>query len=228
VFFAPGDPEAYLRLLHEQASRYEIKIAAYCLMPNHVHLVAVPSARDSLHRALKAVHGQYAQRINRMRKLTGHLWQGRYFSSPLDALYFLNVVRYVELNPVKSGLVAAAEDYAWSSAAAHCGLWQDRIITPSRRFSVLAGIADWSRWLGEGVTEDVVQTIRRHASRNLPCGSAEFVSGIESTFGRRLQFRQRGRPPSSGRAQDEQPLTNRGNRLSAAAREKGERPLFKK
>lgn len=228
VFFASGDPESYLRLLREQAKRYAIQVAAYCLMPNHVHLVAVPSAKDSLHRALKALHGQYAQRVNRMRNVTGHFWQGRFFSSPLDAQYFLNVVRYVELNPVKTGMVAAAEDYAWSSAAAHCGLRRDTIITPLRQFSVLADIADWSRWLGEGIAEDVIQTIRRNASQNLPCGSQEFVSRIESAVGHSLQFRQRGRPPCSDRARDEDSLTNRDNCLSAAAREKGERPLFEK
>lgn len=228
VFFRRGDPEAFLHLLREQAKRCAVEIVAYCLMPNHVHLVAVPSTADALHHALKAVHGQYAQRINRMRKQIGHLWQGRYFSSPLDANYFLNAIRYVELNPVKSGIVGAAEDYAWSSAAAHCGLSQDPMIAPSRQFGVLAGIANWSRWLAEGVADDVIQTLRRHASQNLPCGSPEFVDRIERAVGRSLQFRRRGRRSNSTRAQEGGGLPDRGSTPSRSEREKSERPLFKR
>src|SRR5262245_66569181 len=84
-------------------------------MPNHVHLIAVPKAADSLHLLLRNVHGRFARRINRMNERTGHLWQARYFSSPLDALYFVRAVRYVELNPVRAGLAMRAEGYVWSS-----------------------------------------------------------------------------------------------------------------
>jgi putative transposase len=192
VFLEKGDPEAYLSLLHAHSRRHGLEIFAYCLMPNHAHLVAVPTNADGMHRALRAVHSQFAQRVNRMRGITGHLWQGRYFSSPLDARHFVNAVRYVELNPVRAGMVEKAEDYAWSSAAAHCGLRFDPLLEPVGRSSLPSGIKYWSKWLALGVPEDCRDALRRHEHRNLPCGSAEFVAELEKASGRDLQFRMRG------------------------------------
>jgi len=197
VFFGRGDYAAYLELLGAHAGRFVIDIAAYCLMPNHVHLVVIPSKPEGIHCTLKAVHGQYAQRVNRMRDQKGHLWQGRYFSSPLDADYFLNAVRYVELNPVRARMVAKAEDYTWSSAAAHCGLRKDPLVDPEPRSRLLAGITNWSQWLAEEVAEDALATLRHHGGQNLPCGSSEFVAQLERSAGRQLRFRPRGGQPNS-------------------------------
>ncbi len=192
VFFGNGDPEAYLCLLHAHARRQNLAIFAYCLMPNHVHLVVVPSSPDGMHRAMRAVHSQYAQRINRMRDTTGHLWQGRYFSSPLDARYFVNAIRYVERNPVSGRLVSKAEDYAWSSAAAHCGLRADPLLESRQLSRALAGIANWSSWLSQGVAKDCRDLLRRNGRRNLPCGSDEFIAELERSAGCDLQFRAHG------------------------------------
>ena len=115
-----------------------------------------------------------------------------YFSSPLDARHFVNAVRYVELNPVRAGMVEKAEDYAWSSAAAHCGLRFDPLLEPVGRSSLPSGIKYWSKWLALGVPEDCRDALRRHEHRNLPCGSAEFVAELEKASGRDLQFRMRG------------------------------------
>ena len=196
VFFERGDYLTYLAMLREHSEQFEIEIIAYCLMSNHVHLVAVPSDVTGLHRTLKAVHGQYAQRVNRMRGQKGHLWQGRYFSSPLDADYLLNAVRYVELNPVRARMVARAEDYTWSSAAAHCGLCNDSLVDRQPRSRFLAGIVDWSQWLTEKFTEETLATLRHHGSQNLPCGSTEFVAQLETAAGRHLRFRPPGRQPN--------------------------------
>lgn len=192
VFFENGDAEFYLSLLSAYSRIWQVTISAYCLMPNHVHLVLVPTDADGIHRTLKAVHSQYAQRINRMRGSTGHLWQGRYRSSSLDANHFLNAVRYVERNPVEAGLVDRAEDYPWSSAAAHCGLREDRILESKQRSSVLSGITDWSAWLAREVPEEYRAVLKRNELRNLPCGSDEFVDGLEKSIGRQLRFRARG------------------------------------
>jgi putative transposase len=197
VFFSRGDHLAYLDLLEEHARQFAIDVVAYCLMPNHVHLVVIPSKPEGIHRTLKVVHGQYAQRVNRMRDQKGHLWQGRYFSSPLDADYFLNAVRYVELNPVRARMVAKAEDYVWSSAAAHCGQRKDLLVDSQRRSKLLAGIANWSRWLAEDVADDAFETLRHHGGQNLPCGSSEFVAELEKSAGRQLRFRPRGGQPNS-------------------------------
>ena len=195
VFFEDGDEEAYLCLLHAYSRRQGVRITAYCLMPNHVHLVATPTTEDGLHRALRAVHSQYAQRVNRMREIKGHLWQGRYFSSALDVNYYLNAVRYVELNPVRAGLVARAQDYRWSSAPAHCGMRQDLLLSDGLRFSVFASIGDWSAWLARGLSHESQETLRIHSRRNLPCGSTEFVTGLELSVGRDLRYRPRGGQP---------------------------------
>ena len=195
VFLSRGDESAYLALLRDCATRHDIEIIAYCLMPNHVHLIVVPSTNDGLHRALKAAHGRYAQRINRIKEQKGHFWQGRYFSSPLDGDYFLNAVRYVELNPVRAGLVNSAEDYRWSSAAFHCGRRSDPLLKMGAKPEHLAGIANWSRWLAEGIADDTLVTLRNHASQNLPCGSPQFIAALEQSTGRCLRYRPPGRQP---------------------------------
>ncbi len=193
VFFSSGDHVAYLELLRKHVERLCIEVVAYCLMPNHVHLVLVPEQTDDLHCALKAVHGQYAQRINRMKDQSGHFWQGRYFSSPLDSDYLINAVRYVELNPVRAGIVARAEEFPWSSASAHCGLAGDRLVPFRPRSAQLTGIADWSNWLRKGVSDQLVETIRKNGSQNLPCGSDAFIETLEKAARRTLRYRRAGR-----------------------------------
>jgi putative transposase len=188
VFFAPGDAEAYLELLRIHARRAGLAIIAYCLMPNHVHTVAIPSGKDSLGRALQSVHSQYAQRVNRMRGIVGHLWQGRYHSCALDANHFLNAVRYVERNPVAARLVQRAEDYPWSSAAAHCGLRADRLLEPINGSSILQAIADWSGWLAIEVPDECRKLLQRNLRLGLPCGSDDFVRELESRAGRDLRY----------------------------------------
>ncbi len=122
VFFTEGDRDAYLELLTEYCRDHEVKILAYCLMTNHVRLVAVPRQEDGLQCVFKPVDMRHAQYINRQHGWSGHLWQGRFFSSPLDEAYLWFCVRHVERNPVRAGMAERAEDYPRSSAAAHCGL----------------------------------------------------------------------------------------------------------
>jgi putative transposase len=189
VFRAKGDPEAYLSLLLAYSRRFGIGVIAYCLMPNHVHLVVTPTTPDGVPRALRAVHGQYAQRVHRMHGVNGHLWQGRYFSCALDTPHFLNAVRYVELNPVRAGIIERPESYRWSSAAAHCGRRVDPLLEPRQRSSLLGGIADWSAWLAKGIEGDCLDRLRRHSRGNLPCGSDAFVAKLENAAGRPLRYR---------------------------------------
>jgi putative transposase len=129
VFYTDDDRAAYLDWLREYAGKHEVDILAYCLMTNHIHLVAVPKTEAGLQWVLKPLHMRYAQRINRRRGWKGHLWQGRFFSSALDETYLWAAIRYVERNPVRAKLVRKAENYPWSSAAAHCGLREDPVLT---------------------------------------------------------------------------------------------------
>ena len=195
VFFTDGDRHAYLAWLKGYAERSELDILAYCLMTNHVHLVVVPASKDSLQRALKPLHMRYAQRVNRSRNWTGHLWQGRFFSSALDESYLWTAIRYVERNPVRARMVHKAEAYRWSSAGAHCGLRHDATLadTPAWRRR-MDGIGDWSAWLAEGDEPDQLALLRRNVDKGLPCGSEKFIHKLERLTGRALHYRPPGRP----------------------------------
>jgi len=195
VFFADDDRLAYLAWLKEYAEEHDVTILAYCLMTNHVHLVAVPARADGLERVLRPLSMRHAQRINRQRAWKGHLWQGRFFSSALDEDYLWAAIRYVECNPVRARMVGQAEIYRWSSAAAHCGLRGDPVLTGEpgwrRRF---ASIGEWSAWLAQGDRPREIDILRRNVEKGLPCGSERFVRRLEGLTGRALRYRPRGRP----------------------------------
>lgn len=195
VFFTDDDRKAYLKWLGEYAKKHKVEILAYCLMTNHIHLVAVPAAEEGLHGMLKPLHMRYAQRVNRSRGWTGHLWQGRFFSSALDEDYLWAAVRYIERNPVRAKMVRRAENYRWSSAKAHCGLQTDPVLTKSVYWRQQFGsIGDWSGWLAEGDEPEELGILRRNVNKNLPCGSVSFIRKLEKRAERALQYRPRGRP----------------------------------
>jgi len=195
VFFTEEDRDIYLQWLKKYSSDHNVEILAYCLMSNHIHLIAVPAEEDSLQRMLKPLHMRYAQHINRQQQWSGHLWQGRFFSSPLDEQYLWFCMRYVERNPVRAGMVDHAEDYLWSSAAAHCGLKKETLLTTkSKHWAAFKEIEDWSAWLNEQENEEQLAIVRRNIQKNIPCGSDKFIKKLEKLAGRVLQFRPIGRP----------------------------------
>jgi putative transposase len=195
VFFSDEDRVAYLDWLAEYCKEHGVEVLAYCLMSNHVHLLAVPEQDDSLQRALKPLHMRYAQRVNRAQGWNGHLWQGRFFSSPLDNDYLWAALRYVERNPVRAGMVRRAENYVWSSAAAHCGRLESDLLSTSAAWKKqCAAIGDWSAWLALGDEEEELGRIRRNINKGLPCGSEAFVNRLSKQVGRTLDYRPRGRP----------------------------------
>lgn len=155
----------------------------------------VPETEAGLHQVLKPLHMRYAQRINRARDWKGHLWQGRFFSSALDDTYTWAAVRYVERNPVRAKIVRKAENYPWSSAAAHCGLRDDLVLTRKTAWrKPFDSIRNWSAWLAQGDEAQPLDILRRHADKGLPCGSARFIQKLEKLTGRALVFRSPGRP----------------------------------
>ena len=119
TFFADEDYEAYIGLMAEWCSRCGVAVWAYCLMPNHVHLIAVPSSEGGLRSAIGEAHRRYSRRINFREGWRGHLWQGRFASYPMNESYLLAAARYVEFNPVRAGLVKSPGVYPWSCAAGH-------------------------------------------------------------------------------------------------------------
>ena len=120
VFFNDEDRRFYLEVLHRYKNKYGMNILAYCLMGNHVHVLAVPEMQTSLARSMGGTNLLYTQYINRKYKRSGRLWQNRFFSTIVDEeSYLWAVARYIEQNPVRAKLVKKAEDYPWSSARAH-------------------------------------------------------------------------------------------------------------
>ncbi len=157
TFFGPDDYIFYLRLLRRGCRKSSTSVWAWCLMPNHLHLILAPSQPDGLRAALAPVQRLYAVEINRRQLWAGHFWQGRFASSPMDEPHLHVCLRYVELNPVRAGLVARAEDWPWSSARAHLGLGDDGLtdLEPARE-----RIADWRALLDAGLDEDEREAIR--------------------------------------------------------------------
>lgn len=198
VFFGDADRAAYLRWLREYCVKYGVQLLAYCLMTNHVHFIAVPLTASALEETFRALHTRYAMRVNRIRQSTGHVWQGRPFSAVLDEPYLYTAVRYVELNPVRAGMVEKAEQYRWSSASAHCGLRRDALLVPAVEWLANVGGPDgWSGWLALGDDPDRVAVLRRNSQRSLPCGNDAFVSDLERRVGQTLRPAKMGRPRKS-------------------------------
>ncbi|MCC6143303.1 MAG: transposase [Candidatus Hydrogenedentes bacterium] len=195
IFVDEGDREMYLRLLQQYAALHGLAIWAYCLMTNHVHLVAVPEHERSLGRALRDAHTVYAMYFNTRQQLNGHLWQGRFHSSPMDEGHLWAAVRYVERNPVRAGMVAQAEAYPWSRAAAHCGLRSDPLLHTA--FPEPGAIEDWSHWLREEDDAETVERIRRQTHTGRPCGSDGFIARLETLLQRPLRPQTPGRKPKS-------------------------------
>ena len=200
VFFNDEDRLAYLGWLQAYCEKHAVDILAYCLMTNHIHLIAVPQASDGLQKVLKPLHMRYAQRVNRAHGWKGHLWQGRFFSSPLDESYLWSAVRYVERNPVRAGMVTQAEAYRWSSAAAHCGLRDDALLTDQMlRDRGLVTVEGWSDWLSIEEKPERLDMLRQHVEKGLPCGSGGFVERLGKQAGRILERRPQGRPRLEGK-----------------------------
>lgn len=118
TFFEDGDVALYLNLLADAVERAQVEVWSYCLMPNHVHIVAVPSDPDGLWRTFRRLHRDYTGFINARMRVTGQLWQGRNGSVAMDEAHLVTALRYVALNPVRVRLVERAEDWDWSSTGA--------------------------------------------------------------------------------------------------------------
>jgi putative transposase len=184
----------YIRVLKKACSKYQIEIWAYCLMPNHVHLVAVPKDEKSIGKALREAHSEYSGYFNAKYGFSGHVWEKRPDMCAMDYQYMSNAVRYVERNPVRARIVKQAESYLWSSAAAHCGLRDDILL--SGTCPLVGTISSWSQWLSIEQTEEEIQTIREHTSKGLIWCTPETLQQLERMTGRTLTPGKAGRPKS--------------------------------
>jgi putative transposase len=193
IFQSDADRTVYLELLSHYCRLHRLLLAGYCLMSNHVHLVAIPQVPESLALALKNTHGRYAAYFNVRNLSSGHVWQGRYYSCPLDTPHCWAALRYVEMNPVRAGLAARAADYAWSSAAVHCGEVPDDGLLDLSFWRQAWTQSEWRTHLTATVAGETVE-IRRLTHTGRPAGTPGFVRSLEKALKRRLAPAPGGRP----------------------------------
>jgi putative transposase len=194
VFFVDQDRQVYWELLQEQAQKYGLEVRAYCLMTNHVHLVAIPHEDDALATAIGRTHFRYTQYINRFHHRSGHLWQGRFYSCALDGRHLWPALKYVELNPVRAKLCRRAWQYVWSSAAVHTDEKAESELLDLPSWYKKISAEEWRKELAEGLAEAEVVRLRLRTHTGRPLGSDGFVSKLETLLGRRVRPLPVGRP----------------------------------
>jgi putative transposase len=192
TFFCDDDYAAYIELMADWCRQEGVEIWGYCLMPNHVHLIAVPAAEQSLRRGIGEAHRRYTRRINFRENWRGYLWQGRFASFVMDEPYLLAAARYVELNPVRAGLVGDPAEWSWSSARPHLSGRDDRL---AKVAPLSAIIGDWNAFLNSALPEEELRDLREHGRTGRPLGSPAFLEHLENLAGRVLRPLKRGPKP---------------------------------
>jgi putative transposase len=200
VFFSDEDYGVYRDLVAAACAANRVSCIAWCLMPNHVHLILQPKDPDGLRAALADAHRRYSRRINFAHGWTGYLWQGRFASYPMEPAHLMAAVRYVELNPVRAGLAERAEEWPWSSARAHVAGRKDGLTD----LTALAGLhRNWRAMLRHGLEagdlgDEEEEAIERQLRTGRPRGGEAFVEALEQRTGRALKRRKPGRKPREG------------------------------
>ena len=193
TFFGDGDYSLYRDLLSENCRAADVEVWAWCLMPNHVHLILVPSDSDGLRRALARVHRSYAGIIQARRKRSGHFWQGRFGAVAMDEEHLAAALRYVSLNPVRARLAERAQDWRWSSTRAHLRGKEDGLtaLAPIReRYPRFADL------LASEPEAELFARLRAAESIGRPLGSDGFLARLERLTRRTLKPGKRGPKPS--------------------------------
>lgn len=195
VFLLSEDRRYYLETLRTKCRDHGVSLLGYCLITNHVHLIAVPERSAALAVALGRTHGSYARWFNRRYRRSGHLWQNRFYSSVLSRSYLATALAYVDLNPVRTGLARQAEEYEWSSARGHSGA-ADRLLD-ARAWDELGMTADWSERLQAWRDNGRDEALRQATYAGRPFGDESFVAGMEKEAGRPLRRQRPGPKPDS-------------------------------
>lgn len=189
TFFCDQDYQEYINLMAQWCRRCNVAIWAYCLMPNHVHIIAVPDTEGGLRQAIGETHRRYTGMINVREGWQGHLWQGRFTSFPMDERHLLAAVHYVEMNPVRARLAADPLSWRWSSASAHLRGEDDSLVQVS---PLLGMVGDWREFLSVEYGKGALEEVRRHEKTGRPLGEDVFVEKIGKLLGRSLHKQKRG------------------------------------
>jgi len=196
TFFSEEDYGAYLGLMREWCDRHKVEVWAYCLMPNHVHMVMVPRDEKGLALAVGEAHRRYTRMVNFRKKWRGHLWQGRFASYPMDEKYLLAAARYIERNPVEAQLAKEAWNYRWSSARAHAAGKDDALVKTGPLLEI---VDDWKGFVRVRTEREEREALRKHENTGRPLGAEEFLRRVEKIVGRVLR---RGKPGPKGQSRE--------------------------
>lgn len=192
IFIEGADYARYLKWLDLYAKKNSLSILAYCLMPNHVHFIAIPEIEHSLARTFNACHMRYAQYFNKKRRLFGHLWQGRFYSCVLSESHLYAAIRYIENNPVRTHLVKRAWDWEWSSARYH--VTKEGYPISLAEVDRFININDWKQYLSGTEDTNQLKEIRANTISGRPLGNTDFITRIENMFHMQIRPMRRGRP----------------------------------
>jgi putative transposase len=189
VFDSDDDRELYLRLLRFNSVKYGLGILGYCLMTNHVHIVVIPDRTDSLALGIGETHRCYTNIYNGRHGVKGYLFQGRFYSCPMDARHTFTAMAYVERNPVRAGIAVKAWDYRWSSAGIHTGRTGEK---PFPLLPFLHEAHEWEHILAHD--PKMPDGFKDNFRTGWPLGNEKFLEWAEKITGRRLHKRPAGRP----------------------------------
>ena len=200
IFALQADYQTLLNLLLENAQKFKVAIHAYVLMPNHFHLLATPETSDGLPQMMQAVGRRYVRWFNDAQGRTGTLWEGRYKSTVIDTeQYLLTCMAYMDLNPVRAGLVGQAADYAWSSHGHYIGQKVDKLITPHPLVwglgnTPFAREAAYAELVKDGISASQQVKLTDSALRGWALGDDDFVKELQDLTRRRVSKAAAGRP----------------------------------
>ena len=194
VFEDDEDRWKYLNWIQEYSNKYKLSTLAYCLMPNHIHFIAIPSREDSFARTFNTAHMRYAQYANRKMQRTGHLWQGRFFSCVLDEQHLMAAARYIERNPVRAKLVDKPWQWKWSSAAAHTQKGKSLISLENIFAYIDLRSSEWEGYIVSEEDKDIVKSIKKHTHVGRPLGSSQFLDKLNNKLQIKFPRLTRGRP----------------------------------
>lgn len=194
VFLGDNDRKQYLSWIKEYSKKYGLSILSYCLMDNHVHFIAIPEKEDALAKTFNTAHMRYSQYLNKKNRVSGHLWQGRFYSCVLDEKHLIVAAKYIERNPVRANVVRKPWEWEWSSSGAHIGEDKSEIKLKNIFELINMSCNEWKAYIGSKEDEDALTDIRKHTLTGRPLGEVSFIKKLEEQLGRSLIAQSRGRP----------------------------------
>jgi len=211
IFFEKSDFQAYLDILREQCTRFDVKITSYCLLPNQIYLMAIPKEAKLLSRAIGETHRRYTNMINKRNDWRGHLFQDRFFSYVCDEQYTMRAIRMIENMPVVSKVAPKHDSYLWSSARSRIRLIHDDFLKNPVNFDA---VPNWLEFLSRPMDEKELKAINTHLQTGRPRGNDIFLDEIEAQIGRTVRPKKRGRKPKSKTQNLPKDVQPKGNHIT--------------